>query len=258
MDTNYAGKNPNNFQKDVHILSSDAPGQLTVAFTWHGFQYAEVSVENFPGFQPSLSMLTAVALNTKLTETGSLRFEDDQTDASARCPALMSAAECATDPHYMGEGTFLNRFADMVRLTQRNNMADGLPTDCPTREKHGWLGDAQVTAEEAMFNFDTRALHAQFLRTIRDNQAASGDVPGVVPSNAPGNITTARLEANRITDISWSAAFPLITNWLYQYYGDLDIVEEMYPALENFVNMLTTQGKSEPESLADFYIWGDW
>lgn len=26
-----------------------------------------------------------------------------------------------------------------------------VPTDCPTREKHGWLGDAQVTAEAAMY-----------------------------------------------------------------------------------------------------------
>ena len=33
----------------------------------------------------------------------------------------------------------------MTRASQLSNMAAYLPTDCPTREKHGWLGDAQVT-----------------------------------------------------------------------------------------------------------------
>ena len=205
-------------------------------------------------------MLTAVAINTELTETGHLRFEDDQADAAQRCPSHMTPAECAASPVHMGTGTFLNRFADMVHLTQRNNMADGLPTDCPTREKHGWLGDAQVTAEEAMLNFDTRALHAQFLRTIRDTQKGNGDVLGVVPAGAAGN-SSENLPSpadGGVTDISWSAAFPLITRWLYLYYGDLDIVEEMYPALDSFVSMLTKAGKSEPQSLADFYTWGDW
>jgi alpha-L-rhamnosidase len=41
---------------------------------------------------------------------------------------------------------------DIVKASQLGNMAAYVPTDCPTREKHGWLGDAQVVAEEAMFN----------------------------------------------------------------------------------------------------------
>ena len=43
------------------------------------------------------------------------------------------------------------------------NVAAGTPTDCPTREKHGWLGDAQVTAEEAMQNFDMVSVYEEFL-----------------------------------------------------------------------------------------------
>ena len=56
-----------------------------------------------------------------------------------------------------------------------------MPTDCPTREKHGWLGDAASIAEEAMFNFEMQGVFEEFLQTVADNQNGDGDVPGVVP-----------------------------------------------------------------------------
>lgn len=37
----------------------------------------------------------------------------------------------------------------MVRLICLRYM----PTDCPTREKHGWMGDALDASEEALWNF---------------------------------------------------------------------------------------------------------
>ena len=55
-------------------------------------------------------------------------------------------------------------FAPAVEEQQRANRAAYLPPDCPTREKHGWLGDAQVTAEEAMYNFFSPAQYRQRFR----------------------------------------------------------------------------------------------
>lgn len=110
-----------------------------------------------------------------------------------------------------------------------------------------------------MLSFDTVAIHEQFLRTIRDAQSDNGDVPGAVPIGPRGTLAAAeQVEAARITDISWSAAFPLITSWLYLYHGDVGIVEEMYPALAEFVDFLNNAALSEPGKLADFFIWGDW
>jgi hypothetical protein len=54
--------------------------------------------------------------------------------------------------------------------------------DCPTREKHGWLGDAMSTAAEAMLNFNTRTVHGMFLETIADAQAVGRDRPFPVKS----------------------------------------------------------------------------
>ena len=54
------------------------------------------------------------------------------------------------------EDPTLNRIQDAIVRTQLNNL-HSVPTDCPTREKRGWLGDAQVTAAEANLNFDMRS-----------------------------------------------------------------------------------------------------
>jgi hypothetical protein len=36
----------------------------------------------------------------------------------------------------------------MTRTSHAANVAAYMPTDCPTREKHGWLGDALDASDE--------------------------------------------------------------------------------------------------------------
>lgn len=43
------------------------------------------------------------------------------------------------------------------------------------------MGDAQLTAEEAVHNFDLAAFYTNFLRDIRDIQDAAGTVTDTVP-----------------------------------------------------------------------------
>jgi alpha-L-rhamnosidase len=66
----------------------------------------------------------------------------------------------------------LNLIQDAIVRTQLNNL-HSLPSDCPTREKRGWMGDAQVTAAEANLNFDMRAFHSNFVRSIADHNTVA-------------------------------------------------------------------------------------
>lgn len=53
-----------------------------------------------------------------------------------------------------------------------------IPTDCPQRERRGWLGDAQLSAETTLNNFDMGAPYTKFLRDIRDAQVGPvQDIP---------------------------------------------------------------------------------
>lgn len=48
------------------------------------------------------------------------------------------------------------------------------------------MGDAQLTAEEAVHNFDLAAFYTNFLRDIRDIQDAAGTVTDTVPHTYDG------------------------------------------------------------------------
>lgn len=236
-----------NFQTDRHILSKDVPAGtwLMPRFTWHGFQHVEVAADNDSGFDGKLSSVVGLVVGPTIEKTGSVTFDGGH------------------------EAKMLNAIQGLVVNSQLSNVAGYIPTDCPTREKHGWLGDAQVTAEEAMFNFDMAQIYTNFLQMIEDDQESSkhkGDVPGVVPSNRDPHLTsdrdllhTSNRDPSGITDISWSAAYPLIARWVLRYYGDLRLVARHWKSMKAFVDQLTGYASSHcTGGLADYWTWGDW
>jgi alpha-L-rhamnosidase len=102
-------------------------------------------------------------------------------------------------------------------------------------------------AEEALYNFWSAPMFELFLDTIRAQQVNStGNLPVNVPSGAP----------KKPMDISWTAAYPLIAQWLLQYYGDLSVARAHWPNLKLFVDGQRKQMKGD--DVPDFYNFGDW
>eukprot|EP00730_Choanoeca_flexa_P008327 TRINITY_DN12476_c0_g2_i7.p1 TRINITY_DN12476_c0_g2~~TRINITY_DN12476_c0_g2_i7.p1 ORF type:complete len:946 (+),score=206.96 TRINITY_DN12476_c0_g2_i7:296-3133(+) len=231
-------------QVDTYIGGQQHPSTIRGVFSWHGFQYVQLSMKNWPAFTPAQDLLLAFKVNADIKQTAHLTHEDATTVAASSAVADLP------------DGAFLNKFNEIVVRTHLNNLAAALPTDCPTREKHGWLGDAQDTGESAMLTYDAVAILEQFLRTIVDaRHPNSTDVPGAVPSGPSSHLTDNNKAA---ADISWTAAFPLITYWLYWYHNDQAIVEEVYPYLVDYMTNLDHLRVQAVGQLADFYTWGDW
>ena len=53
--------------------------------------------------------------------------------------------------------------------------------DVQRDERKGWMGDAGLTVDEGLFNFDTAPFYINFLNLIRDVQLDNGQVPNTVP-----------------------------------------------------------------------------
>jgi len=122
----------------------------------------------------------------------------------------------------------------------------GYPMDCPQRdERLGWMGDAQVTAEEAMFNFDMAMHYKNWLRGIRANQdEKSGDIPIISPR-----------PYIKDDGVEWSSTYITIAWNYYKYYGDAQLLEENFEAMKGYMDFLG--------SISDHLIipqgWiGDW
>jgi len=86
-----------------------------------------------------------------------------------------------------------------------------IPTDCPQRdERHGWLGDAHLSAEEAFYNFDMAAFYIKFLDDIRLAQKEDGSLPDVVPPLPPPPLSA---------DPAWSSAYAVLVWLLWEHCG---------------------------------------
>lgn len=51
----------------------------------------------------------------------------------------------------------LNKFVEVTKWSAKGDSTD-LPTDCPTRERHGWTGDAQIFCKTASYLLTMRHL----------------------------------------------------------------------------------------------------
>jgi alpha-L-rhamnosidase len=122
----------------------------------------------------------------------------------------------------------LNQIQHNIVWAQRSNL-HSVPTDCPQRdERLGWLGDAHVFAPTGCWNMDMASLFTKWLRDIRDSQGSDGHVPDVAPAAvvhgpaAPG----------------WGDAIAGVPWTLFQFYGDLRVIEENYAALRAWVEYM--------------------
>ena len=72
------------------------------------------------------------------------------------------------------------------------------------------------------------AVHEAYLQLIEDDQGGNGDVPTKVPNDSD----------DRCHDVAWTSAYPIITNFQHQYYGNKRIVERRWPSLVRFLEYL--------------------
>jgi alpha-L-rhamnosidase len=202
-------------ERDIYILRGDGEEHYHPRFTYHGFRYVEVT--GFPG-TPSPDSVRGHVVHTAVETTGS----------------------------FVASKQLLNQIHKIIRWSDLTNL-HSVPTDCDQRdERQGWMGDAQVSSEGLMLNFDMTAFYSNFLRDMRDVQDADGTITDTVPHLTHGR---------RPADPAWGTAFPLITWYLYQQTGDLRVIQDNYEGLKKYVDDLSRRAT---DNVLTFSYYGDW
>jgi alpha-L-rhamnosidase len=149
--------------------------------------------------------------------------------------------------NFTSSSVVLNQIQHNILWSQLSNSMS-LPTDCPQRnERRGWMGDAALSIDEALYNFDYVNFYLNFLTMITDNQAPDGAVSDTVPF-AVGTSPA---------DPNWGTAYPTITWFLYEHIGDVNIIKNYYQGIQAWIDCLTN--KYTQTGLANmFYNYGDW
>ena len=81
---------------------------------------------------------------------------------------------------------------------------------------------------------------------IADSQSTEGYVPDTAPNAAFGS---------QNGDPAWAIAYPLVTYYIYHYYGDRRAMEEHYPNLVRWFGSLEAIAK---DNILEKNSYGDW
>lgn len=195
------------FQTD-RFVSAGVDGEIyEPRFTYNGFRYVIVKgCRN----APDVKDVVACFVRTAFPQTGS--FQCDNEIFNKLVAATERAYEC--------------------------NFTDGYPTDCPHREKNGWLGDAATAIEFAQYAYGGKgntAAYSSWLQTIADQQKDDGRIASIAPSSGWG------FNGNPCgCGPAWGIALTTIPYALYRFQGDMATMRELYPAMRRYADKLAT------------------
>lgn len=211
---------------DTYVCSGDGLETWNPRFTYHGFQYVEVT--GLPeGTAPTLDMIQGLVLHNDTPLVGGFACSDD----------------------------LLTRFWKNTQWTQRANFIE-IPTDCPQRdERLGWMGDAQIYARTASFNADVAAFFTKWIADVREAQVSSGPEAGAYPDYAP--YPFAHGKPGAVFGTAWTDAGVICPWTMWRVYGDTRLVAEHWDSIERF---LEWRLRRDPDlvGVETGNTWGDW
>jgi hypothetical protein len=148
-----------------------------------------------------------------------------------------------------------NRIRNLVRWAQRGNMMSVM-TDCPQREKRGWLEEDHLNGPALRYESDLAPLFTKMLNDIADSQLANGLVPTTAPEYSVfRDRGQTGDERGRFGDSpEWGSAFILVPWQQYEFDGDLNLFRTHYDAMTNYLAYL---GSRANHYIVNYGL-GDW
>lgn len=125
-------------------------------------------------------------------------------------------------------------------------------TDCPHREKLGWLEETYLNGPGLLYNCNLTQFIPKVMRDIADAQRDGGLVPSIAPEYV--------IFGGDFTDSpEWGVASVVLPWMYYDFYGDASLIEQYYPVMKKYVDYLTSKASDHMVShgLGDWYDYGE-
>ena len=199
-------------------------------FSYYGFRYvqvegAAVGAGSAPAGKPRLLALRGEAVHTSSASVGSFASSNE----------------------------LLNRIHTLILRAIENN-AVSIFTDCPHREKLGWLEETHLMAPSLLYDFDFAGLYAATARNIADAQTHGGPKAGLVPEIAPQYVVF-KVDNGAFDDSpEWGSAAVLAPWYLFERTGDRRFLAAQLGVMRAYTAYLGTRAHDGIVS----YGLGDW
>lgn len=206
-----------------YILKGDGVETWQPRFSYYGFRYVQVYGAQPTDFykdrnKPKLLDITMLHTYNSAPHTGSFWCSNE----------------------------LFNQIDTLIRYGMQSNI-QSLISDCPHREKLGWIEQTYLLGGSLQYNFDMYHLFSKLVRDMMDTQRKSG----LIGSTAPEFIVF----GDDFTDSpEWGSAIVQIPWLIYKLYGDISLVNEAWDSMLAYMNYLDS--KAENNILS--YGLGDW
>jgi len=210
-----------------YTLKGEGQEQWQPRFSYYGFRYIQIEGAVMEG-QPNPDNLPVIH---------SLRS----------CFVYNSAAE--TSSFWCNNERF-TRTHRLIERAERSNM-QAVMTDCPHREKLGWLEQDHLCGPSLFYNFDMTRLVPKIIRDIVDSQQPNG----MVPTTAPQYVSFGNLFDD---SPEWGSTLIILPFQYYEMYGDSTLITDNYKPMRCYVDYLTSRAEDGIVShgLGDWYDYG--
>lgn len=189
-------------------------------FFYHGCRYLQVvcTPVDINGQLPEIKSLEGVVVHSSSTPVGNFKCSNE----------------------------LFNRIHTLVRWAQRSNMMSVM-TDCPHRERLGWIEQLHLNGPSLRYEFDLAGLFTKAMNDMADSQLDNGLIPDTAPEY------TVMKDGFRDSP-EWGSAFVLVPWQQYLWTSDLELLNRHYEGMKRYVAYLGSR--------ADKYIvshgLGDW
>jgi len=196
-------------------------------FTYYGFRYlqvdgAVVEGEPNPDHLPVLHDLQGLLTRNAVERTG----------------------------RFTTSNLLFRRIDTLIDWAIQSNLASVF-TDCPHREKLGWLEEAHLMGNSMRYDFDIASLYRKVIRDMMDAQTDSGLVPEIAPE------FTVFGKPFRDSP-EWGSSAIILPWYCYQWYGDTAAPAEAWPMMQRYMAYLRerSEGHLLYQGLGDWYDIG--
>ena len=140
----------------------------------------------------------------------------------------------------------VNRVHELIIAAIKSNLQSVL-TDCPHREKLGWLECSHLLAGCVMYNYDVPTFYAKIANDMSEAQLANGLVPDIAPEYTV-------FSGGFRDSPEWGSAYVIVPWQVYQMYGDRTLLARHYEGMKRYVEYLKSTAKDNIVS----HGLGDW
>ena len=218
----------------TYTLKGQGEETFRSRFTYFGFRYLHVSGVDLPE-DPDAGKERAVLL-------------DVGADFITSSAPAVGAFHCANPLPDMTH--LFNDIDTMINRSVRSNLQSVL-TDCPHREKLGWLEVAHLMGPSILYRYDAHGLYRKICRDTTDSQLDNGLVPDIAPEYT-------RFDGGFFESAEWGSASVQLPWLLYRWYGDEEVLDRQYNTMARYTRYLATTRNEQGLAKAGLGDWYDW